>query len=265
VFNVASPRVNDDGSFAGFIGSIIDITDQKLAREALQKLSGQLIEAQERERRRIARELHDDICQRLALLSVELGQASRSSNGATSKLEEIRKHCSEIANDLQTLSHKLHSSKLDYLGIAPALKGFCEEFSRQHEVMVEFRERNVPQGVPQDASLCLFRVTQEALRNAVKYSRTNSFAVELTGGADEVQLEVRDWGAGFDLQEARRNRGLGLISMRERVNLVHGRFSIESVPGEGTRVIAVVPLAVQNGLSPEEVPVVEIASETKTA
>jgi PAS domain S-box-containing protein len=265
VFNVASPRVNDDGSFGGFIGSIIDITDQKLAREALQKLSGQLIEAQEKERRRIARELHDDICQRLALLSVELGQASRSSNGSTNKLEEIRKHCSEIANDVQTLSHKLHSSKLDYLGIAPALKGFCEEFSRQHEVMVEFREINVPGDVPKDASLCLFRVTQEALRNAVKYSRTNSFAVELTGGADEVQLEVTDWGAGFDVQEARRNRGLGLISMRERVNLVHGRFSIESVPGEGTRVIAFVPLAAQNESSPEELTMTGAASETETA
>jgi PAS domain S-box-containing protein len=265
VLNVGSPRVNGDGSFAGFIGSIIDISDQKLAREALQKLSGQLIEAQEKERRRIARELHDDICQRLALLSVELGQASRSSNGSTSELEEIRKHCSEIADDVQTLSHKLHSSKLDYLGIAPALKGFCEEFSRQHEVTVEFRERNVPGDVPSDSSLCLFRVTQEALRNAMKYSRTNSFAVELTGGADEVQLEVRDWGVGFDVQEARRSHGLGLVSMRERVNLVHGRFSIESVPGEGTRVIAVVPLTMQNGSSPEELTVTEAASETEPA
>jgi PAS domain S-box-containing protein len=265
VFNVASPRVNGDGSFAGFIGSIIDITDQKLAREALQKLSGQLIEAQEKERRRIARELHDDICQRLALLSVELGQASRSSNGPTGKLEEIRKLCSEIANDVQALSHKLHSSKLDYLGIAPALKGLCEEFSRQHEVTVEFIERNVPPDVPQDASLCFFRVTQEALRNAVKYSRTNSFAVELTGVAGEVRLEVRDWGAGFEVQEAKRNHGLGLVSMRERVNLVRGRFSIESTPGEGTRVIAVVPLAAQNGSPPEELAVTEAASQTETA
>jgi PAS domain S-box-containing protein len=265
VLNVGSPRVNGDGSFAGFIGSIIDISDQKLAREALQKLSGQLIEAQEKERRRIARELHDDICQRLALLSVELGQASRSSNGSAGKLEDIRKHCSEIANDVQTLSHKLHSSKLDYLGIGPALKGFCEEFSRQHEVTVEFRERNVPGDVPSDSALCLFRVTQEALRNAMKYSRTNSFAVELTSVADEVQLEVRDWGAGFDVQEARRSHGLGLVSMRERVNLVHGRFSIESTPGEGTRVIAVVPLAAQNEASPEELTVTEAASETETA
>jgi PAS domain S-box-containing protein len=101
MFDVASPRLNDDGTFAGFIGSAIDITDQRLARQALQRLSGQLIKAQEKERARIARELHDDICQRLALLSVELGQASRRSNGASSRLDEIRKHCSDIASDVR--------------------------------------------------------------------------------------------------------------------------------------------------------------------
>ena len=261
IFNVASPRRNSDGSFAGFIGSIIDITDQKLAREALQRLSGQLIEAQENERRRIARELHDDICQKLALLSVELSQASYGANGSAGKLEEIRNHCSEIANDVQSLSHKLHSFKLDYLGIVPALRGFCEEFSRQHEVAVEFTERDVPPDVAQNASLCLFRITQEALRNALKYSRTRSFAVELTGDGDEVRLEVRDWGTGFDLREARRKHGLGLVSMRERVNLVRGTFSIESAPGEGTRIVAVVPIVDQNGSSPEALTV----SETETA
>ncbi len=248
MFDVASPRLNDDGTFAGFIGSAIDITDQRLARQALQRLSGQLIRAQEKERTRIARELHDDICQRLALLSVELGQAGRSSNGASSKLEEIRRHCSEIAGDVQALSHRLHSSKLDFLGIAAALKSFCDEFSRQHEVTVEFTEKAVPANLPQDAALCLFRITQEALQNAVKYSETRSFAVELTGTQDEVRLEVRDWGTGFDVEAARRNHGLGLVSMRERVHLVHGSFSIESTPGEGTKIVAVVPLLAEGEL-----------------
>jgi PAS domain S-box-containing protein len=258
VFNVASPRSNSDGSFAGFIGSIIDITDQKLARETLQKLSGHLLKAQEKERARIARELHDDVCQRLALLSVELGQAARGSNGSAHKLEEIRRHCSDIVDDVQALSHRLHSSKLDYLGIAAALKGFCEEFSQQHEVAVEFSERNVPAQIPPDTSLCLFRITQEALRNAEKYSQTRSFEVELTGSPDEVRLEVRDQGAGFDVQAAKLNRGLGLVSMRERVHLVHGKFSIESRPGEGTKIIAVVPAFAGNGSSHGP----EIMSET---
>ena len=144
MFDVASPRLNGDGSFAGFIGSAIDVTDQKLAQQALEKVSGQLIEAQEKERRRIARDLHDDICQRLALLSMELDQANRGVNESAEvmkgRLKEIRQHCSEIAGDVQSLSHELHSSRLDYLGIVAAIGGFCHEFSKQHEVSIEFTD-----------------------------------------------------------------------------------------------------------------------------
>jgi len=168
MLDAASPRLNGDGSFAGFIGSAIDVTDQKLAQQALEKVSGQLIEAQEKERSRIARELHDDICQRLALLSMELEQADRvsrqSPEAAKKNMDEIRSHCSEIAGDVQSLSHQLHSSKLDDLGAASAIRGFCREFSRQHEVNIEFTENNVPRELPKDISLCLFRVTQEALQ-----------------------------------------------------------------------------------------------------
>ena len=256
VLNIASPRVNGDGSFAGFIGSAIDTTEQKLAQTALEKVSGQLIEAQEKERTRIARDLHDDICQRLALLSMELEQTNRSSKGlpiaAKENLEEIRKHCSEIADDVQSLSHELHSSKLDYLGIATAIKGFCNEFSKQHKVNVEFTERNVPKHLPKDISLCLFRVTQEALHNAVKYSGTSQYRVELNTISDEVQLVVSDSGAGFDLEEAKKNRGLGLVSMQERVHLVHGQLLVESEPGNGTKILAVVPLVAENESSSED-------------
>jgi len=175
MFDVASPRLNGDGSFGGFIGSAIDVTDQKLAQQALEKVSGQLIEAREKERSRIARELHDDICQR-----------------------------------------QLHSSKLEYLGVAAAIRGFCQEFSRQHEVSIEFTENDVPRHPPKDTSLCLFRVTQEALRNAVKYSGASEFRVELTAREDEIQLIVRDQGKGFDVEAARKTNGLGLVSMQER-------------------------------------------------
>jgi PAS domain S-box-containing protein len=246
MFDVASPRANGDGSFVGFIGSAVDITDQKLAQEALKSVSGRLIEAQEKERRRIARDLHDDICQRLALLSNELDLTKRSLNGsapdAKLRLQESWKHCSEIARDLQSLSHELHSSKLDYMGAAVAIKSLCNEITRQHKVSIEFQEKSVPAHLPKDISLCLFRVAQEALHNAVKYSGIRQFSVEMSGTADDVQLVVEDAGAGFDLEGVKRNRGLGLVSMQERVHLVHGRFYAESRPGAGTKIVAAVPM-----------------------
>ena len=246
LFEVATPRLNDDGSFAGYIGSAIDITEQKLAQQALEKVSGQLIEAQEKERRRIARDLHDDICQRLALLSMELDQANRGVNESAEttkeRLREIRQHCAEIAGDVQSLSHELHSSRLDYLGIVAAIRGFCHEFSRQHEVKIAFTDRDVPADVPRDVSLCLFRITQEALHNAVKYSGVSQYVVDLTATPDEIQLAVSDAGRGFDLEAANGNRGLGLVSMQERVHLVHGSLHVESQTGKGTKILAVVPL-----------------------
>jgi PAS domain S-box-containing protein len=251
MFDVASPRVSGDGSFAGFIGSAIDVTDQKLAQQALENVSGRLIEAQEKERTRIARDLHDDICQRLVLLAMELEQAKNAPNPSTAtttnNLDEIRHHCCEIAGDVQSLSHRLHSSKLEYLGVTAAIRGFCKEFSKQHAVDVEFTDTDVPRDLSKDASLCLFRVAQEALHNAVKYSRVSRFTVELSANSAEVQLQVSDSGAGFDVDEAKKNRGLGLVSMQERVHLVGGTFSIDSRPGKGTTILAAVPLTSGNG------------------
>src|ERR1700750_2333079 len=181
MFGVDSPRVNGDGSFAGFIGSVIDTTDQKLAQQALEKVSGQLIEAQEKERSRIARELHDDICQRLALLSMELEQADQSSNDsgalANAQFGELRKICADIAADVQALSHTLHSSKLDYLGVVAALASFCREFAKQHDIDIAFTHKDVPDTLASDISLCFFRVAQEALHNAVKYSGESRFSI----------------------------------------------------------------------------------------
>ena len=247
MLDIAAPRVNGDGSFAGFVGSAADITDQKMAQEALEKIGGKLIEAQEEERSRIARELHDDICQRLALLSMELEQANRGSNssGGSAKIEEIRRHCAQIAGDVQALSHKLHSSKLEYLGLAPAIRSFCREFSQQHDVSVQFEGENVPGFLPRDISLSLFRVTQEALQNALKHSGVRRFSVSLQGQANEVQLEVSDLGAGFDVERAKLDRGLGLVSMQERAHLVHGSFTIESAVNGGTKILVRVPLAAE--------------------
>jgi signal transduction histidine kinase len=258
MLDVASPRMNGDGSFGGFIGSAIDTTDQKLAQKALEKVSGQLIEAQEKERSRIARDLHDDICQRLALLSMEIEQANRASTGPSAatkqNLENIRKHCSEIAGDVQSLSHQLHSATLDYLGVVAAVRAFCKEVSKQHQVNIEFTDRNIPQRLPKDISLCLFRIAQEAVHNAVKYSGTGKFFVALYAVENEIQLVVHDAGAGFNVEEARKNRGLGLVSMQERIHLVHGRFTVDSKPGKGTRIFAAVPFVAENESSPEDAP-----------
>jgi PAS domain S-box-containing protein len=246
MLDVAAPRFDGDGSFAGFIGSAIDVTDQKLAHEGLEKMGGKLIEAQEKERSRIARELHDDICQRLAMLSLELGQVDREpKNGggaASAQMETVRQHCAEIAHDVQALSHELHSSKLDYLGIVAALKSFCRDVSQQQNVDVEFTYGNVPDAMPRNVSLCLFRVAQEAVHNAVKYSGVRRLFVDLRGREEQIRLEVSDAGIGFDFKEVSRNGGLGLVSMQERVHLVKGTFSVESKANGGTRVVALVPL-----------------------
>jgi PAS domain S-box-containing protein len=246
MLDVAAPRINGDGEFAGFIGSASDITEQKMAQEALEGLGGRLIEAQEKERTRIARELHDDICQRLSLLSLELELANRESNDsdvpANRRIEEIRQYYSELAGDVQALSHQLHSSKLDYLGLTAALRSFCREFSQQHTMNIEFDDEKVPNPLPRDVSLCLFRVAQEALSNGVKYSGATRMTVELRGTADQIRLEVSDSGVGFDAQAAKQHAGLGMVSMQERVHLVGGSFSVESRRNWGTRIVAIVPL-----------------------
>jgi signal transduction histidine kinase len=193
---------------------------------------------------------------------MEIEQANRSSNGSVKNLEGIRQHCSEIAGDVQSLSHQLHSSKLDYLGMVAAIRGFCREFSKQHEVSVEFTDRDVPRELSKDISLSLFRVAQEALHNAVKYSGARKFAVEVTATVDDVRLSVSDAGAGFDVAEAMKNRGLGLVSMRERVHLVHGSLSIESTPGIGTSILAIVPIAAAHQRGPEDAAVEDATSTT---
>jgi signal transduction histidine kinase len=253
MFDIASPRVNGDGSFAGLIASGVDVTDQKLAQQALEKISGQLIDAQERERSRIARELHDDVCQRLALLSMEIDLASAvPKTNSTKSLQDIGRLCGEIASDLQSLSHQLHSSILDHLGVATAVKEFCDELSKQYDLRIEFSAREVPKHLPKDISLCLFRVAQEALHNAVKYSGISEFTVEMIGAKDVIQLMVTDTGVGFDQEDVKQHGGLGLVSMQERVHLVYGTFSVDSAPGKGTKILATVPLGVAERMYSEE-------------
>jgi PAS domain S-box-containing protein len=249
IFDYGVPRFNADGSFAGYIGSASDMTDQKLAHEAIDKVSGQLIEAQERERRRLARELHDDICQRLATLSLKIEKATRATSkgdvSAADQLNEVRQQCSNLAGDVQALSHELHPSILDNLGLVTAVRSFCREASEHNDVVVEFDSRNVPGSLPSELSLSLFRVVQEALRNAVKYSGQKHFEVRLQEVSGELELEVRDEGVGFDATNRKSGGGLGLVSMAERIHQVNGTFTIDSHPNAGTRIRARVPLTPQ--------------------
>jgi PAS domain S-box-containing protein len=246
MLDVGVPRFHKDGSFAGYIGSCIDVTDHKLAEAALANVSRKLIEAQEQERTRIGRELHDDIGQRLALLAVQLQQLHDHPlvlPEVRSRMGELQKEISGIANDIQSLSHELHSAKLQYLGIAGAMRGFCQEFAEQQKVEIDFKAHDLPSPLSPDISLCLFRVLQEALHNSAKHSGVRQFEVRLWGTSDEIHLTVEDSGAGFDRETAKESRGLGLISMEERLKLVKGTLSIDSQPTRGTTIHARVPLS----------------------
>jgi PAS domain S-box-containing protein len=247
MFGVASPRVDGDGSFAGFIGSAVDVTDQKLAQEALENVNGQLIAAQEKERSRLARELHDDICQRLAMISLKIEKVSkgwgRAKSSIPDQLEQIWQQCSTLTGDVQTLSHELHPSLLDNLGLVTAVRSYCREVSEQKGVLVEFSGGNIPSSLPREVSLSLFRVVQEALRNGVKYSGQKHFEVRLQEISGQLELEISDRGVGFDAMKTKKGGGLGLVSMAERINQVNGSFSIDSQPNVGTRIRARVPMA----------------------
>ena len=222
-----------------------DITDRKLAEAALANVSRKLIEAQEQERSRIGRELHDDIGQRLALLAVELQQFRDKSvtlPQVRRLVSKLQKQTSDIAADVQSLSHELHSAKLQYLGLAAAMRGFCREFATQQKVEIDFKRHDLPGPLSADVSLCLFRVLQEALHNSAKHSGVRHFEVQLWGTSDEIHLTVRDPGAGFDRDAARTSSGLGLISMEERLKLLNGTLLVESLPQHGTTIHARVPL-----------------------
>jgi PAS domain S-box-containing protein len=226
-----------------------DITERKQAEEMLSTMSRRLIEAQEKERAWIARELHDDINQRIALLALQLeqGYPGPPSSGVEVP-DHIRQVCQQLfdlGKDIHALSHRLHSSQLETLGIVSAARGFCRELSEQKKVEIEFSHEGIPRSLPKEISLCLFRVLQEALQNAVKYSGERHIRVELRGSSEEIQLTVSDSGVGFDQRDAIERHGLGLISMRERLHLVDGEFSIQSEASRGTTISARVPLEVK--------------------
>jgi PAS domain S-box-containing protein len=235
----ASPLKDASGTLIGVAKIARDLSEQERARDALSAVNRKLISAQEEERARIARELHDDISQRLALLASDLSSTAIDSRHGSTRL---RTEISQIASDVQALSHNLHSSKLELLGIAVAARFFCADFAEQQKVSVAFETHDVPAHVASDSALCLYRILQEALHNAVKHSGVRHFAVRLLGTREEIRLTISDDGTGFDLKAATASRGIGLVSMQERVALVGGDLVIESAPGHGTTIHARVPV-----------------------
>jgi PAS domain S-box-containing protein len=250
VLDIGVPRFNLDRSFAGYIGSCLDVTERKLAEEALSSVSRRLIEAQEEERAHLARELHDDLSQRMALLEVSLDQFKQEVSGVPSRarqqLHAIAEVAREVSSNIHGLSHQLHPSKLDTLGLEASLMGLCREFTGQHNLQVQFVHNDIPRHIPKNVTLCLFRIAQEALRNVVKHSGALEAKVELSSDGDQIDLCISDSGAGFSPDSAKGISGLGIVSMRERLRLVDGHLSIESEPWHETQIRVRVPLPTIN-------------------
>jgi len=240
-------QFDEQGKMLRMIGMVADVTARVRAERELSELSGRLIHAQEEERARIARELHDDLGQRMALLQINVERFKHETAELPSKarreLNNIVELTSECSSELHDISHQLHPSRLDTLGLVTTVGSFCKEFSLQHNLRVQFVHQDIPEQFPKDISLCLFRVVQEALRNVVKHSGASEVKVELTRRGDRVDLCISDAGAGFDPTFAKADVGLGLISMRERLRLVGGHLAIVSEVSHGTQIRARIPLS----------------------
>ena len=240
------------------LATVEDITDKRIALEnlttahaALQRLTPHLLSAQEQERQRIARELHDDIGQRLSLLTMDLDVLkSEIPVGRTNeqqKIHDLLGQLDELVSDVHNMSHQLHSSKLKHLGLAVALKEVCRRVAGQNKVVVDLIADGIPQSLPDPIALCFYRVAQEALTNAVRHSGSQRIQVKLSSSGNRLRMLVKDAGCGFDL--AAHGSGLGLVTMYERIRMIGGKLRIDSTPGGGTELLAEAEIQNCNGSS----------------
>ncbi len=235
-----------NGAAERMLGMAADITERKQAEEALANVSLKVIGAEERERKRISVDLHENIGQRLTMLTIEISQLKEQSSNpkvdVRERLGAMWEQTLGILEDVKASAHELHSPRLEYLGLGAIVKAFCQEFSQRKRVEIEFKTNGVPDTVQPEVSICFFRVLQEALYNGLNHSGVRQFAVQIWGTERHLHLTVSDPGAGFDVAAARNGHGLGLIRMEERVKLLKGTLVIESQVGHGTKVYACVPL-----------------------
>jgi PAS domain S-box-containing protein len=223
-----------------------DITRRRQAEEARLELAQRLVNAQEEECARVGRELHDSIGQSLALLSIELQETKRALAGlsrtSNARIDRLCNKVRDIGQAVGSLSHQLHSSGLEFLGLASAADALCREFSEKYRVKVRCDSSSVPPDLSTNSSLCLFRILQEALNNVAKHSRAKSLTVSFCVHSKSLRLSIYDDGIGFDSKTTKARQGLGLISMRERLHLLGGKFNITSKPGAGTGIEATIPI-----------------------
>lgn len=265
-----------DGSVEYFLGLLEDITERKRAeetlarahdeleqrlmqseamlhryREELQDLTTRLIEAQELQSKHLARELHDVFSQRLAAIGMDIEHIAQHTANSRHALEDalhsVMQSVNELATDIHRMSRQLHPAIVEDLGLSAAIKSACLAFSEQYGMPAEFLSVDVPQRVAEDVALCLYRVAQESLRNIAKHAGKATVHVTLRGSTDHIWLTVMDDGIGFDVEKVKRTRGLGLVSMEERVRIVGGSLSLTTVPGDGARIEAQVPLRRPDG------------------
>ncbi len=239
---------------------LVNVLERKRAEEAfreserilrqnendLRRLAGRLISAHEEERSRLARELHDDLAQRLAVFAIEIGKLEKQLMDQPAPVQEelleMKKDIVKISQDVHSLSRQLHPSILDDLGLIKAVESECTNFSRREGIEIVFNHENISTVIPEDVSLSLYRIIQEGLRNISKHACADHISVSLRGIDHDVLLSVRDDGIGFDSAEVKEKPGLGLSSMRERVRFIHGELSIKSQPEKGTVITVRVPL-----------------------
>jgi PAS domain S-box-containing protein len=239
--------IREDGRPTTILGFSIDVTESKEFEALLKDLSSRLINAQEEERRRVARELHDDLNQRMAILSIELEQLGKTKKPANlnRRIESLKTKAQQISADIHQLSYKLHPSKLDHLGLAAAVKGLCQELSAGGKLAVEFEQSGFPANLPDEVTLCIYRIAQEALNNCVKHSFASTARVVLQNTGKEIRLSVADTGRGFELDSDVMTHGLGFTSMRDRLRMVGGQLQIHAEPKLGTHIEVSVPLAAE--------------------
>jgi signal transduction histidine kinase len=225
-------------------GLLIQRRRRRVAEREAASLAGRLITAHEDERRHLARDLHDDLTQRLARLAIDAGKIERGApvSNHDEPGRSMREELVRLSEDVHALSYRLHPSLLDDLGLVDALNAECDGFSRRESIPVEFKPRDVPRDVRPETALCLFRVAQESLRNVARHAGASAVEVSLRKVDGGLEIAVRDNGTGFDLVQDRGRHSLGLASMKERVHLLGGELDIDSAPGQGTTVIAWVRL-----------------------
>jgi signal transduction histidine kinase len=218
-----------------------------IGRNELRALAAKLIQAQAEERQRVSRELHDDLSQKIAKLQFDVETLEQhlppDPKEGRKRLLNIRDGIEMLSNDVRRIAHELHPSSLDHLGITVALRSYIREFTEREGIPVRFTSRKVPAKISAEIASTLYRIVQEALHNVAKHAGKTSVSIGLTGKSNQLSLSIQDHGIGFDVHSLQNKGGLGLISMKERARLIHGEFSLETLPGHGATITVHVPLS----------------------